>query len=79
MSPEVVGAMTRYDWPGNIRELANVIAQVTAICDGPIVLMEHLPSKIKEQDTYESAPRYKITSTVDTGTKVDRCSFSQPG
>ena len=48
LSPEVVGAMTRYDWPGNIRELANVIAQVTAICDGPIVLMEHLPSKITE-------------------------------
>lgn len=59
LSPEVVGAMTRYDWPGNIRELANVIAQVTAICDGPIVLMEHLPSKIKEQDTYESAPLQK--------------------
>ncbi|HAA89779.1 MAG TPA: sigma-54-dependent Fis family transcriptional regulator [Peptococcaceae bacterium] len=44
--PEVLQALEDYDWPGNIRELANVIAQVAAICDGPAVLKEHLPPKI---------------------------------
>jgi two-component system NtrC family response regulator len=48
LSSEVVAALTRYNWPGNIRELANVIAQTAAVCDGPTVLMEHLPSKITE-------------------------------
>ncbi|MDH7578129.1 MAG: sigma-54 dependent transcriptional regulator [Bacillota bacterium] len=48
LSPGVIGALTNYDWPGNIRELANVMAQVAAICDGPVVLREHLPAKISE-------------------------------
>jgi len=37
-----------YDWPVNVRELANVMAQVAAMCDGPVVLKEHLPRKILE-------------------------------
>lgn len=51
LSSEVIDALTRYNWPGNIRELANAMAQVAAVCDGPTVLMEHLPSKITGQDT----------------------------
>lgn len=53
LSTEVVGALTNYNWPGNIRELANVIAQAAAVCDGHTVLMEHLPSKIREQNRGE--------------------------
>lgn len=49
LSAEVLEALNRYNWPGNIRELANVMAQVAAICDAPAVLLEHLPSKITAQ------------------------------
>lgn len=48
--PEVLQALEDYDWPGNIRELANVIAQVAAVCDGPAVLKEHLPPKISSEN-----------------------------
>lgn len=48
LSAEVIEALTNYDWPGNIRELVNVMAQVAALCDGPVVLREHLPSKLTE-------------------------------
>jgi len=51
LSAEVIDALTHYNWPGNIRELANVMAQVAAVCDGATVLMEHLPPKITGQDT----------------------------
>lgn len=49
LSTEVMDALTRYKWPGNIRELANVIEQMAAICDGSVIMPEHLPSKIKEE------------------------------
>lgn len=46
LSPEVMEALTRYRWPGNIRELANVIEQMAAMCDGSVIMPEHLPPKI---------------------------------
>lgn len=46
LSPEVMDALTRYKWPGNIRELANVIEQMAAMCDGAVITPEHLPQKI---------------------------------
>jgi len=46
LSSEVVAALKNYEWPGNVRELSNIIAQVATTCDGPTVLIEHLPPKI---------------------------------
>ena len=46
LSTEVMDALARYKWPGNIRELANVIEQMAAICDGAVITPEHLPQKI---------------------------------
>jgi two-component system NtrC family response regulator len=45
---EVCAALTNFDWPGNIRELSNVMAQVAALCDAEVVLPEHLPLKLQE-------------------------------
>ncbi|AEF94512.1 two component, sigma54 specific, transcriptional regulator, Fis family [Desulfotomaculum nigrificans CO-1-SRB] len=48
-SPECMEAMVNYNWPGNIRELANSVEQALALCDGNTVLLEHLSSKISGQ------------------------------
>ncbi|MFB3916606.1 MAG: sigma-54 interaction domain-containing protein [Terriglobales bacterium] len=40
-----MAALQEYSWPGNIRELQNVIERAVVICDGPEILMEHLPSQ----------------------------------
>jgi PAS domain S-box-containing protein len=43
ISPEVLGLFQRYDWPGNIRELTNVLERASYAADGPQIEMEHLP------------------------------------
>ncbi|MCX6355318.1 MAG: sigma-54 dependent transcriptional regulator [Candidatus Aureabacteria bacterium] len=45
---DVLDIFTGYDWPGNVREIENVIERVVALSDGGVVLPEHLPEKIIE-------------------------------
>jgi DNA-binding NtrC family response regulator len=47
-------ALQEYDWPGNIRELQNVIERAVVLCDGPEIMMEHLPYQFA---VWESAAR----------------------
>ena len=43
VSPEAMRVLEGYAWPGNARELQNVIERALILCDGDVVLSEHLP------------------------------------
>jgi len=38
--------MIAYDWPGNIRELANAIERAMLFCDDCTIDMSHLPAEL---------------------------------
>ncbi len=40
LEPEAVEALAAYDWPGNIRELENVLERAVVLADGPAVTLE---------------------------------------
>ena len=46
MSPKALAILMRYDWPGNIRELENIIQRAVIMCDR-VVEVEHLPDSLK--------------------------------
>jgi len=46
VSPEAENCMLNYDWPGNIRELENLVERVIALADRDEIDMNSLPSKI---------------------------------
>ncbi|MFB9058255.1 sigma-54-dependent transcriptional regulator [Mariniflexile ostreae] len=46
ISPEAIAVLRRYDWPGNIRELENVIQRAVIMSDNGIEV-EHLPESLK--------------------------------
>jgi DNA-binding NtrC family response regulator len=43
LSPEVAAILARHTWPGNLRELSNVIRSVVLMHDGPQVTPDMLP------------------------------------
>ena len=46
-SKEALEAMTKYHWPGNIRELENVVEQSSIWCRGKVIAPEDLPNTMK--------------------------------
>ncbi len=61
ITPAVVDALTGYDWPGNIRELANVIERALALCNADTIDVAELPHNIshyvpRAQSAYTDLP-----------------------
>ena len=47
VDPAVIGTLCRYEWPGNIRELENLVERLSVCADGPVVGIDDLPPKLK--------------------------------
>ncbi len=43
LSPRAIQAFMTHDWPGNIRELENVIEHAFVLCEQGLILCQHLP------------------------------------
>ena len=46
LSHEVTEILCRYDWPGNVRQLENVIERMVILSDGPIIGKNCIPGEI---------------------------------
>jgi DNA-binding NtrC family response regulator len=55
-SDEVWTIFREYSWPGNIRELENVIESILALCPVDMVTAEHIPRKLLHNEFTESVP-----------------------
>ena len=44
---EVTAALLAYDYPGNVRELENIIEHCFVLCDGEIIEARHLPMSVR--------------------------------
>ncbi len=46
VDPEVVGYLQQYHWPGNIRELQNVLERMVGLCSSDRIGVDNLPQEI---------------------------------
>ena len=58
--------LLEYDWPGNIRELRNVIRTSLAICDGGVVRLRDLPSEVRHGASVPAEARQLTDETLDS-------------
>lgn len=48
ISDEAMALLKAYDYPGNVRELENIIERGVALCQGDILTAAHLPDDLRE-------------------------------
>jgi PAS domain S-box-containing protein len=47
VSEEVLSRLMEYDYPGNVRELENIIEQAFVLCRGELIQIQHLPPELR--------------------------------
>ncbi len=52
---EVTAVLLAYDYPGNVRELENIIEHCFVLCEGEIIEAKHLPSSVRPDLKAETA------------------------
>ncbi len=62
-SAEARQALQNYPWPGNLRELKNVVARCAILADGDTIALEDLPDEIRSK---LSTPQRRASYRLDT-------------
>lgn len=60
IAPEVMEILYEYNWPGNIRQLRNVMERLSILQEGGIILPEHLPASIRLGSAAEDRPKQRL-------------------
>lgn len=74
VSDEVLARLMDYDYPGNVRELENIIEHAFVLCRGALIEMAHLPPQLRGTDevvssniagmTLDAIERYVIANAL---------------
>jgi transcriptional regulator with PAS, ATPase and Fis domain len=67
ITPEAMNALIHYHWPGNIRELENLLEGAIIFCKGTQIDVEHLPPRLIEKNEIKNNFNLNIKSRQDLG------------
>ncbi len=62
ISPDALAVLMGYDYPGNIRELENIIEHAFVLCQGTVISIDNLPENVRPK---EVKPVAELTSIDD--------------
>ncbi|CAN5415408.1 sigma-54 dependent transcriptional regulator [soil metagenome] len=67
--PDVTDCFRQYNWPGNIREMKNVIKRAALLCDDEVLHAKFLPIEISNPDKFMQ-PGNSFSNTAATKTDL---------
>lgn len=59
VKPEVMDCLLNYDWPGNIRELNNIIERAINLCKSYTLTLDLIPEHVREATMASTVPKWK--------------------
>ena len=78
-SPGALELLSAYDWPGNIRELENVVQRAVALGDGRRIEAGDLPDRIRHVMITEEAPHYSGAGKAGEQLLIEKALFNYDG
>ncbi|THB63167.1 MAG: PAS domain-containing protein [Desulfovibrio sp.] len=61
LSEDALGLLMRHPFPGNVRELENILEFAFILCPGDFIQVEHLPENFQPRQDHESASKDAIS------------------
>ncbi len=83
ISTPAIEMLTRYHWPGNIRELENCIERAVLLCNEEVIRSEHLPPSLQMIKKDKSTDKRTLTEIIENKEKeliidaLKKCDGSQ--
>jgi DNA-binding NtrC family response regulator len=68
MTNETKEALLAYGWPGNVRQLRNVLERAAIVCDGGLIAPEHLSLDIDDRRGAAALASIRQGSVSGSGT-----------
>ncbi len=65
IAPDALRLLSRYDYPGNVRELANLIERGVALARGTTLELAHLPESLRELSVRVATPESNALQTLE--------------
>jgi Nif-specific regulatory protein len=65
ISTPAIEMLTRYHWPGNIRELENCIERAVLLCNDDVIRSEHLPPSLQMIKKDEAVAQRSLTEIIE--------------
>lgn len=70
ITPEAMACLKAYNWPGNIRQLENVLQQAILVSSGPRLQLQHLPKLIQEASTVRAVEERSTRESLASNREV---------
>jgi DNA-binding NtrC family response regulator len=67
---EALDVMKAYDWPGNVREIRNVVERAVVICPGPEISAGYLPERLSARTVARNHVTIPIGSSTQEAEKI---------
>jgi DNA-binding NtrC family response regulator len=77
IAKDALEALVQYDWPGNIRELKNIVERMIVLSSGDLLTLEQVPEDLRQGKPVASgaAPLQGVTKIADAEKEMIRCAL----
>ncbi|MCF8033361.1 MAG: sigma 54-interacting transcriptional regulator [Desulfarculaceae bacterium] len=76
-SPETLNVLLNYDYPGNVREMENILEHACLLCRGDIIKLNHLPANLRTLGDIQLPPTSRRRQKDELVQVLDRHNWNQ--
>lgn len=71
VDPEAMAVLLNHDYPGNIRELENIIEHCFVLCRGGVITAGHLPPHLTEKPQADTCHSTQLPTPISLGDAIE--------